>query len=170
MVKRDLFIDKYHLKYFRNNLIELDKSQSTIDLYTYNIIQFIEWFKDLEGTEFEINKISTIDIRDYCSFLQNAKNEKVGTINLKIASLKSYFACLLRSTLINNNPTLAIKKLKTTIPTEVKSFDDKTYRAIRKEVYRSQNNLHISIKYISVSTPRPGNTSSTNLLNIPSLH
>lgn len=43
MVKRNLFLEKYYLKDYRNNLLELGKAQATIDLYTDNVIEFIEW-------------------------------------------------------------------------------------------------------------------------------
>jgi integrase/recombinase XerC len=144
MVKRDLFLQKYYLKDYRNNLLELDKAQATIDLYTDNVIQFIEW---IEGNEerFSEKDITAIDIRDYRSYLQNIKNEKIGTINLKITSLKSYFSFLYGSKLINKNPAESIKKLKSATLPEVKSFDDKIFRSIRREVYRSQNPLFIAI-------------------------
>lgn len=151
MVKRDLFFKKYHLEEFRNNLLELDKAQSTINLYIDNVIQFVEWIEGLDDT-FNEKNITTIDIRDYRSYLQNVKYEKIGTINLKITSLKSYFSYLYCIKLINKNPSENIKKLKTATFAEAKSFDDKTFRAIRREFYRSGNPLHIAIWETLVKT------------------
>lgn len=151
MLKRDLFLEKYHLNDFKNNLLELDKAESTVNLYLDNTIQFINWIIETDG-EFTEQTIVTIDIRDYRSYLQNNKNEKIGTINLKITSLKSYFSFLFDSKIISKNPSQNIKKLKTTIPLEAKSFNDKTYRAIRKEFYRSENVLHIAIWETLVKT------------------
>jgi integrase/recombinase XerD len=145
MVKRDLYLGKYNLNEFKINLLENDKAASTCNLYLDNIIQFIEWFISTEEIEFEEDKVTAIDIRDFRSYLQSKKNEKPGSINTKIASLKKYFKFLFETGLINKDPAESIKKIRVANPNEVKSFSEKTYHSLRREIYRQGNPLHIAI-------------------------
>lgn len=143
-MKRDLYINKYFLDKFKIYLFESDKAETTCNLYLDNIIKFIDWFEESEADIFHVTKITTIDIRDYRSYLQS-KNEKVSTINNKIASLKSYFSFLYTNKYIIKDPCESIKRLKSLVLPKAKSYDEKTYRAIRREIYRSNNELHICI-------------------------
>lgn len=145
MPKRDLYMDNYYFKEYKQNLLMLDKSPSTIYMYLDNIVIFIEWFDETNGISFDASIITPIDIRDFRSYLQNVKKQKVSTINLKIASLKSYFGFLYYSKYISKNPAETIKKIKDTSIHVAKSFDEKTYRAIRREIYRSDFPLHVAL-------------------------
>lgn len=144
MPKINSFMNNYYFKEFKQNLLASDKMESTINLYLSNIIIFIEWFEETNCIEFVPNITTSLDIRDFRSYLQNIKKQKVGTINLKLASLKSYFGFLYYSKYISKNPAETIKKIKDSSVKNPRSFDEKTYKAIRREVYRSCNYLHIA--------------------------
>lgn len=145
-------MDRCYLKEYMTNQINLDQSESTVNMYTDNVILFIEWFEQIENSKFIPNAVTTIDIRDYRSYLQNIKHQKAGTINLKLISLKSYFLFLAQNKYIEKNPAEKIKKIKVQNAEYGKAFDDKTYRAIRREVYRSSNPLFIALWEVLTKT------------------
>jgi len=145
MQKRELYLNKYFLSEFRNYLLEDDKSQRTTNNYLDNVILFIEYFGQMENKEFNPAIITPIDITDYRSFCQTTLNLGIASINLRIASLKSYFSFLYLDKKIEKNPTEKIKKLKDGRILEPKAFDEKTFRTLRRLYYRESNALHICI-------------------------
>ncbi|WP_183108700.1 phage integrase N-terminal SAM-like domain-containing protein [Thermohalobacter berrensis] len=94
--KRDLYINKdcYYLNEFKGYLENLDKTELTINTYIDNIVNFIKWFNKSNTDSFQPQIITTIDLRDFRSYLINIKNAKANTVNLKIMSLKNYFSFL----------------------------------------------------------------------------
>lgn len=130
---------------FNSYLLNRDLSESTISLYISNVNQFINYFEETEGIEFNFSKVTIIDLRDYRSYLVNIKKLNINTINTKIMCLKSYFNFLYNSSLINTNPCKDFKKIKIATNYSVKSFNDQVYRKLRREIYRSANTLHIAI-------------------------
>lgn len=130
---------------FQIYLLNKDLSELTLDLYIGNVNQFINYFKDTDGIDFDFFKVTIIDLRDYRSFLLNVKKLNANTINTKIMCLKSYFNFLYDSNLIKVNPAKDFKKIKIATSYEVKSFDDKTYRKLRREIYRAAKPLHIAM-------------------------
>ena len=130
---------------FQIYLLNKDLSELTLDLYIGNVNQFINYFKNTDGIDFDFFKVTIIDLRDYRSFLLNVKKLNANTINTKIMCLKSYFNFLYDSNLIKVNPAKDFKKIKIATSYEVKSFDDKTYRKLRREIYRAAKPLHIAM-------------------------
>lgn len=130
---------------FKTHLLNKDLSELTIALYIDNIIQFTNYFEDTDSLGFDFSKITIIDLRDYRSFLLNVKKLNANTVNTKIMCLKSYFNFLYEINLIKINPAKNFKKIKISTSYEVKSFDDKTYRKLRREIYRAAKPLHIAM-------------------------
>jgi len=150
MTKRDLFIDKFYLNEYRNYLMEMDKALTTINLYVDNVIQFAEWYKESNMTDFHVEDVTGIDIRDYKAFLQ--EKDKYTTANTKLASLKNYFSFLAREKLIKKDPTYNINKIKVQGQPQAKSFDEKVYRALRKAIYKEGNPRVIGIWEVLTKT------------------
>lgn len=145
MVKKENYIDKYYLKEFKNYLIANDKSEKTIKTYLDNVILFIEFFNEMNIDDFHPSIVTHIDIIDYRSYCQTTFNLSVSSINIRIASLKSYFSWLKIEGIIDKDVTINIKKLKDARTKEAKSFSEKTYRALRRLYYREGIELHICI-------------------------
>lgn len=145
MQKRELFMDKYYLNNFKTYLQENDKSEKTINNYIDNVILFAQYFNQMESDEFNPLIITTIDIKDYRSYCQKTLKLGVASINLRIASVKSYFNYLNLDKIIIKNPSLNIKKIKDNRMLEPKAFSENIYRKLRREYYRSGNPLHILI-------------------------
>ncbi len=145
MKKMDLYLDKYFLKGYKEYLVSLDKTELTIDTYIGNIITFIEWFNKSNIDEFDATTCTTIDLRDFRSFLINVKCAKPNTVNLKIMSLKSFFNFLSSFNYIKEDISKNIKKIKLQDPLSPKGIDEKTYRKLRREIFRASYPHHIAI-------------------------
>lgn len=145
MQKRELYMDKFYLNKFKTYLQENDKSEKTINNYIDNVILFTQYFIQMESEEFNPLIITPIDIKDYRSYCQTTLKLGVASINLRIASVKSYFNYLYLDKIITKNPSLNIKKIKDNRMLEPKAFNESTFRKLRREYYRSGNPLHIVI-------------------------
>lgn len=147
MRKRDLYMkkDNSYLKEYKTYLENLDRSEMTIFTYIDNLINFFEWFTESNEEKFNIEKITTINLRDFKSYLLNIKNAKPNTINLKIMSLKSYFEFLNSYGYMEKDVAKTLRKIKTQEPNIPKFIDETTFRKIRREVYRNGNYREIVI-------------------------
>lgn len=145
MQKRELYMDKFYLNKFKNYLQENDKSEKTINNYIDNVILFTQYFNQTESEEFDPLIVTSIDIKDYRSYCQTTLKLGVASINLRIASVKSYFNYLYLDKITTKNPSLNIKKIKDNRMLEPKAFSENIYRKLRREYYRSGNPLHILI-------------------------
>lgn len=150
MVKRDLYKNKHYLDEYKNYMLEMDKAITTIYLYIDNVIQFAEWYENSSGTKFQVEDVTAIDIRDYKAFLQD--KDKYTTANTKLASLKSYFSFLYEEKHIAKDPAANIKKIKIQGQQQPKSFGDKVYRALRKQIYKEGNPKHIAMWEVLTKT------------------
>lgn len=135
----------FYLDEFATYLMSIDKSDSTIKTYIEHVQAFAKWFEETNGINFDPIVVTEIDIRDMRSYLQGTRHLKETTINLRLASLKSYFEFLEGEKYIKNNPAKAIKKIKIQSPATPKSLDEQTYRALRRHIYRGGNKAHIAM-------------------------
>ena len=135
----------FYLDEFTTYLMSIDKSDSTIKTYIEHVQAFAKWFEETNGINFDPIIVTEIDIRDMRSYLQGTRHLKETTINLRLASLKSYFEFLEGEKYIKNNPAKAIKKIKIQSPAAPKSLDEQTYRALRRHIYRGGNKAHIAM-------------------------
>ena len=135
----------FYIDEFATYLMSIDKSDSTIKTYIEHVQAFAKWFEETNGINFDPIIVTEIDIRDMRSYLQGTRHLKETTINLRLASLKSYFEFLEGEKYIKNNPAKAIKKIKIQSPAAPKSLDEQTYRALRRHIYRCGNKAHIAM-------------------------
>ena len=135
----------FYIDEFATYLMSIDKSDSTIKTYIEHVQAFAKWFEETNGINFDPIIVTEIDIRDMRSYLQGTRHLKETTINLRLASLKSYFEFLEGEKYIKNNPAKAIKKIKIQSPAVPKSLDEQTYRALRRHIYRGGNKAHIAM-------------------------
>ena len=135
----------FYIDEFATYLMSIDKSDYTIKTYIEHVQAFAKWFEETNGINFDPIVVTEIDIRDMRSYLQGTRHLKETTINLRLASLKSYFEFLEGEKYIKNNPAKAIKKIKIQSPAAPKSLDEQTYRALRRHIYRGGNKAHIAM-------------------------
>jgi site-specific recombinase XerD len=71
-----------------------------------NVHYFNEWNK-LKSTS-GITRATTSDIYNYVTYLQNS-NVKTGTINIRLNSIRKYYACLIKLVYLFENQALSIR-------------------------------------------------------------
>jgi len=140
MDKKEYYIDAF-TEYLEVN----DKASGTIEIYRKNIKDFIKYFTETYGEEFNPNKVIMMDLKDYRNYLLNVKRQKATTINNKLAAIKEYFLFLESIGTITKNPSKNIKKIRTNKPIAPKSFSKKEFRKIKRYVYKSQKELWILV-------------------------
>ena len=76
------------LEDFKNYMIENKLSENTYKSYILDVKLYIKYYKDSYGEDFE--KLNSIDIQSYKSYLKNIENQKPSTINRKLNALKKF--------------------------------------------------------------------------------
>ena len=76
-------------------MIKNKLSENTYKSYLLDVNLYINYYKDSYGEEFE--KLNSIDIQSYKSYLKNNENQKPSTINRKLNALKKFNEYLVAS-------------------------------------------------------------------------
>ena len=77
---------------FLDYLRAQDRSENTIRFYGQDLAAFDRWFQQTNGGPMTPERVTALDVREYKSFLQNARRQKPATVNRKLASLKTFLA------------------------------------------------------------------------------
>ena len=76
------------LEDFKNYMIENKLSENTYKSYILDVKLYIKYYKDSYGEDFE--KLNSIDIQSYKSYLKNIETQKPSTINRTLNALKKF--------------------------------------------------------------------------------
>ena len=107
---------------FKNYMLQQEKTENTIQNYVRNVNQYIKWFEDTTGKEF--NKLYRSNILDYKSYLKNIKKNKKGN-SLKAETINANL-----SALIKFNEFL----VKTKIQDEIVITDEELVKVQRQKI------------------------------------
>lgn len=99
------------IKGFLASLEEEDRSKNTIDGYRINLTLFVKWFTQTNRCEWDVAKVTPLDIKAYRKYLQDA-NKAPGTVNYKLSTLRMFFSWAVDEGLIVSNPTRKIKPIR----------------------------------------------------------
>jgi len=97
-----------YISSFVQYLYEEAKDPKTIASYRTTVAHFLKWKEERDGA-YTIEGTHPIDIKEYTSYLKHQCKRKPATINKYIAALKVFFAFLLSSGIIKDNPMTRIK-------------------------------------------------------------
>jgi len=81
--------NEYYLDNFVDYLNKNDKSSGTISTYITNIYDFIKYYTESYGEEFNPGNTIMMDLQDYRNYLLNIKRQKASTINNSCPSMFS---------------------------------------------------------------------------------
>src|SRR5690606_7909228 len=100
-----MFLDRFisYLKYEKNYSVH------SITAYEHNLSGYISF---LESQDFDVTTASHHQVRAYLSGLMESKL-KPRSVNRCISSLKTFYKFLLRERLVDENPLLLVRFLKT---------------------------------------------------------
>ncbi|TWP29676.1 integrase [Apibacter muscae] len=99
-----------HNKFISYLKLEKNYSDLTIKSYERDLLDLINYLLEIEGVE-DIKKVQTKHLRNFIINLSK-KHLSEKTINRKISTIRSYFKFLLKIELINENPVVHLKNIK----------------------------------------------------------
>lgn len=88
------------LKYLR---YERNMSPETIRAYEKDLHQFLRFFSRDDGSQLNPAKLDALQLREYLSYLKD-KNYQKTTVVRKLATIRSFYKCLLRKGIVSTNP------------------------------------------------------------------
>jgi integrase/recombinase XerC len=96
---QEVFIN--YLRYERN------MSPETIRAYEKDLHQFLRFFSKDDGTRIDPTKLSPLEIREYLANLKE-KNYQKTTVVRKLATIRSFYKCLIRKGYVQTSPLAEI--------------------------------------------------------------
>lgn len=137
-------------KYIKYISLEKRYSEHTIKAYKNDLSVFISYLKETYELE-KIEQANADMIRSWVVLLMENGNSP-STINRKITTLRSYYKYLVASKIIDNNPAVQIKSIKT--PNQITKYLEKKElnKLIDKEIVSDdfkliRNNLILDLLY-----------------------
>jgi len=86
-----------------------DRSEVTIKHYYHDLQQFARWFEQTNGRQPALKTITSMDVREYRSYMQNTKGYKPTTINRRLQALRVLCHWAVEVGHIATDPTTGIK-------------------------------------------------------------
>jgi site-specific recombinase XerD len=111
---------KSYTNQYHDYLTQIGKSPHTVRAYSNDIRHFINWFRQTNGRDFNLQAVDPRDSHDYRSYLlQNGR--RPATINRRLKALKSIFRWANREKLVTDSPfeiieTIFVEEQKNTAP------------------------------------------------------
>jgi len=85
------------------------KGKKTINEYPVILQKLIQWYQETEGDEFKPDKVTTLHMHEFVTYLKKVKQYEPSYINKIIASLKTFYKFAMESKLVTFNPMLKVK-------------------------------------------------------------
>ncbi|MBA4384421.1 MAG: hypothetical protein C0410_06770 [Anaerolinea sp.] len=89
---------------FEKYLEVLDRSSKTVEGYLQDLRLFEKWFEQTNGEKFSPKGFTSIDGREYRSYLLTVEIAAAATLNRKIAALLAFGAWTVSSKYFDSNP------------------------------------------------------------------
>jgi integrase/recombinase XerC len=97
---------------FEKYLENLDRSSKTIEGYLQDLRLFEKWFEQTNGEDFSPKGFTSIDGREYRSYLLTVEKAAAATINRKIAALRAFGDWTVSCNVFDTNPVLSLRGIK----------------------------------------------------------
>lgn len=141
-----------HLDEFKNELLRQEKSLHTVRAYVSDVTEFIKWFTDMLETEYSPDKITSVDIQEFRSYLHNIRQNKPTSVNRKLTALEQYCSVLESMGIIKNNPAIGVKKMRYQKQSQVEALDNKDLYKLKRMFYMEANKRDIAIFELMINT------------------
>lgn len=89
-----------------------DRSDLTVKAYLTDVQNFAIWLKHTYGHEYQVERITPTDIKDYRTWLQAVQKQKASSINRRLAALRTFFSWTTLTDRIARSPLQGIKPLR----------------------------------------------------------
>lgn len=101
------------LEAFADWLRRQDRAQSTVRAYATGMQDFQTWFEAHNEQDLAPELITSLDVRAYRTYLRDERRLAVSTVNLYLAGVRAFARWAQATDRIENDPTQAVKSLKT---------------------------------------------------------
>lgn len=145
-------IKEKYISEFKIYLLDGTSSNGTISTYIQNISGYSSWIGEEFAVNIDVTDITAPYIHEYIDYLTHTKKQKINTINIKVASLKSFFNFLYIKKYININPAQNLKKIRSISKPSETGITDLDIKKLKKEVTLGGNPLHQMIIFILCDT------------------
>jgi integrase/recombinase XerC len=85
------------------------KSEKTIKEYPVILQKLTQWYEETEGDEFKPDKVTTLHMHEFISYLSKIKQYGPSYVNKIIASLKTFYKFAIETGLASFNPMTKVK-------------------------------------------------------------
>jgi len=116
--------DTITLEQYRDYLMSKGASRHTANDYAGDVSIFVRWLEDSTGETFAPESVTTIDVREYISYLANVRRQKLATVDRKVRALKNFFDWLVGTGRVKANPVMGVR-----LPRETKRPPKKPHGA-----------------------------------------
>jgi len=124
------------LEQYRDYLMSKSVSRHTAKGYAGDVSIFARWFEGTTGEIFAPESVTTIDVREYISYLTNVRRQKPATVARKVRALKNFFDWVAGTGKVEANPVVGVR-----LPRETKrlpkSLTGRELYRIRRVVYKA---------------------------------
>lgn len=107
-----LLFSQKMLEFDRYLEVERNLSPATRQAYQFDLQKFKEYLIRTTGVEPFVNKVTTVQIKDYLGYLQSARNYKSSTLSRTIASIRVFFEYQVQQKHIDSSPATYIHNPK----------------------------------------------------------
>jgi site-specific recombinase XerD len=128
-------------------LAELERQQLapyTIENYASDLRVFARHFLGSTGEEFQADRITSTDIRDFKTHLLAVERRAPATANRRLYALRKFFHWAIAAGLAKEDPTAAVKGAQST-PLAPRSLEKKDVDRLLRAAQRDQNKRNLAI-------------------------
>jgi len=119
-------------------------SQHTANGYAGDVSIFARWFEDTTGETVAPENVTTVDVREYISYLTNVRCQKPASVARKVRALKNFFDWLVGTGSAKANPATGVRLPRETKRPPKSLTDQELYR-VRRAVYRAGNPRDVTV-------------------------
>lgn len=91
---------------------DLDRSELTVNAYVVDVRNFINWWQSTNGANFDLERVIPTNLKDYRSYLSTAREQKVSSVNRRLAALRTFFKWAVLSGRIGRSPLNGVRTLR----------------------------------------------------------
>lgn len=85
------------------------KSQKTVKEYPVILQKLIKWYEETKGIDFKPDKLTTLHMHEFVTYLRKVKQYEPAYVNKITASLKTFYKFTMEIGLVSYNPMLKVK-------------------------------------------------------------
>lgn len=111
MVSESLLLSKA-IPLFLDWLKARGMREETLRGYKMDVNQFLKWLSDRSNCPVFVDEVTLPQVEAFVEYVTNERDSKPRTINRKINALSTFFTCLMKKKLVQENPVDDVERVK----------------------------------------------------------